>query len=99
MEISPDAFIYWQSGAIKLNATIVATWVNILVLAGVAALITSRLTTGERMSRSQNLLEVLVRGMERAIAAKTVTYDFARLMDDATELSCSGFGEALIAGM
>lgn len=43
--------------------------------------------------------ERIVKGMERAIAAKTVTYDFARLMDDATELSCSDFGEAIIAGM
>jgi isocitrate dehydrogenase len=43
--------------------------------------------------------ERIVRGMEGAIAAKTVTYDFARLMDDATELSCSDFGEAIVAGM
>jgi len=41
----------------------------------------------------------IVKGMEGAIAAKTVTYDFARLMDDAEELGCSGFGEALIANM
>lgn len=67
MEISPDSFIYWQSGVINLNATIVVTWANMLVLAGGAALITSRLTTGERMSRGQNLLEVLVGGMEREI--------------------------------
>jgi isocitrate dehydrogenase len=37
--------------------------------------------------------------MEGAIAAKTVTYDFARLMDDARELNCSAFGEALIENM
>jgi isocitrate dehydrogenase len=37
--------------------------------------------------------------MEGAIAAKTVTYDFARLMGDAEELSCSGFGDALICNM
>jgi isocitrate dehydrogenase len=43
--------------------------------------------------------ERIVKGMEGAIAAKTVTYDFARLMDDATQLSCSDFGEAIIARM
>ena len=43
--------------------------------------------------------DLIVKGMEGAIAAKTVTYDFARLMDNAEELSCSAFGEAMIAGM
>jgi isocitrate dehydrogenase len=41
----------------------------------------------------------IVKAMEGAIAAKTVTYDFARLMDDARELNCSAFGEALIENM
>ncbi len=43
--------------------------------------------------------DCIVKGMEGAIAAKTVTYDFARLMDDAQELSCSAFGEAIIERM
>lgn len=43
--------------------------------------------------------DLIVKGMEGAIKAKTVTYDFERLMDGATLLSCSGFGEAMIAGM
>jgi isocitrate dehydrogenase len=38
-------------------------------------------------------------GISRAIAAKTVTYDFHRLMDGATLVSCSGFGDAIIANM
>jgi len=67
MEITPDAFIYWQHGALKLNATILVTWLNLLLLAGGSALITARLSTGERMSRGQNLLEVLVGGMVREI--------------------------------
>ncbi len=41
----------------------------------------------------------IVKGMEGAIAAKTVTYDFARLMEDAAELSCSAFGDAIIERM
>ncbi len=43
--------------------------------------------------------DLIVKGMEGAISAKTVTYDFERLMDDATLLSCSAFGKALIAHM
>ena len=38
-------------------------------------------------------------GMSRSIAAKTVTYDFHRLMDGATKLKCSEFGDAIIANM
>jgi len=43
--------------------------------------------------------DVIIASMQRAITAKTVTYDFARLMDDATRVSCSAFGEAMIAQM
>ena len=43
--------------------------------------------------------DLIVRGMEGAISAKTVTYDFERLMDDALLLSCSSFGEAIINHM
>ena len=43
--------------------------------------------------------DLIVKGMEGAISAKTVTYDFERLMDDAKLLSCSAFGEALISHM
>ena len=38
-------------------------------------------------------------GIEGAINAKTVTYDFHRLMEGANKVSCSGFGEAIIANM
>ncbi len=41
----------------------------------------------------------IVRGMERTISAKTVTYDFERLMDNATLLSCSEFGNAVVSNM
>lgn len=43
--------------------------------------------------------DLIVKGMEGAIEAKTVTYDFERLMDGATLLSCSAFGDAIIAKM
>jgi isocitrate dehydrogenase len=41
----------------------------------------------------------VVAGLEKAIAQKTVTYDFARLMDGATEVSCSEFGNRIIANL
>ncbi|MBN29493.1 MAG: isocitrate dehydrogenase (NADP(+)) [Euryarchaeota archaeon] len=43
--------------------------------------------------------DLIVKGMEGAISNQTVTYDFERLMDDATLLSCSAFGEAMIQHM
>ncbi|MFO7699865.1 MAG: isocitrate/isopropylmalate family dehydrogenase, partial [Acidimicrobiia bacterium] len=43
--------------------------------------------------------DLIVTGMEAAIGDKIVTYDFARLMEDATEVSCSAFGEAVVDRM
>ena len=43
--------------------------------------------------------KLVIQGMSGAIAAKTVTYDFERLMTQATLLSCSAFGDAMIAKM
>ena len=43
--------------------------------------------------------DLIVKVMEVAISDKTVTYDFERLMDDATLLSCSAFGDAMIQHM
>jgi len=43
--------------------------------------------------------DLIIKGTNGAIAAKTVTYDFERLMDGAKLVSCSGFGDALIAHM
>jgi isocitrate dehydrogenase len=43
--------------------------------------------------------DLVIKGVEAAIADKQVTYDFARLMEGATEVSCSAFGDAMIARM
>jgi len=43
--------------------------------------------------------DLIIQGMEKAIKAKTVTYDLERLMPDATRLSCSEFGKAMIQHM
>lgn len=60
MNISPDAVIYWQSGFFKLNATIVFTWLVMVLLVGGSWLITRRLSTDTHMSRWQNMLEAVV---------------------------------------
>ncbi len=62
----------------------------------------SVILSGEMMFRYMGWTEVadlIVKGMEGAIAEKIVTYDFARLMEGATEVKCSEFGDAIIKNM
>jgi isocitrate dehydrogenase len=62
----------------------------------------SVILSGEMMFRYMGWTEVadlIVKGMEGAVAARTVTYDFARLMDHATEVKCSEFASAIIKHM
>src|SRR5207249_1254603 len=58
--------------------------------------------SGEMMFRYMGWNEVadlILKGLSGAIASKHVTYDFARLMEGATEVKCSEFGENVIAKM
>jgi isocitrate dehydrogenase len=62
----------------------------------------SLILSGEMMFRYLGWVEaadLIIKGLEGAIAAKTVTYDFARLTDDATEVKTSEFGDAIISHM
>ena len=62
----------------------------------------SLILSAEMMLRHMGWLEaadLIISSMERAIGDKQVTYDFARLMDGANEVSCSEFGRAMIARM
>jgi isocitrate dehydrogenase len=62
----------------------------------------SVILSGEMMLRYLGWTEaadLIIKGINGAIAAKTVTYDFARQMDDATEVKCSGFADAVIQRM
>ena len=43
--------------------------------------------------------DLIIKSIEKTISEKNVTYDFARLMDDANQVSCSGFGNYLIKNM
>ena len=67
MHLSPDEIIFWQHGFFKLNATIVFTWGLMLFLSVGAKLITRNLTTEHTRSRWQNLLEIVVTGIEKQI--------------------------------
>jgi isocitrate dehydrogenase len=62
----------------------------------------SVILSGEMMLRHMRWTEaadLILKGLETAIARKTVTYDFARLMDGAKEVRCSEFGDAIINAM
>ena len=67
MRLSPDETIFWQEGFIKLNATIVMTWGLMLLMVVGSKLITRKLTTDLQRSRWQNLLEIVVTGIETQI--------------------------------
>jgi isocitrate dehydrogenase len=62
----------------------------------------SEILSAEMMLRHMGWVEAadaIVRSIEAAIRDKVVTYDFARLMQGAKQVSCSGFGQALIERM
>ena len=62
----------------------------------------SLILSAEMMLRHMGWTEsadLIVKGMEGAISSKKVTYDFERLMEDATLLSCSDFGRAIVSNM
>jgi F-type H+-transporting ATPase subunit a len=73
MRLSPDEIIFWQHGFLKLNATIVYTWALMFVLAGGAKLISRKLSMELARSRWQNLLEIVVTGIEQQIAEVGLT--------------------------
>ena len=62
----------------------------------------SLILSAEMMLRHMGWTEaadLIISSMEKAIASKRVTYDFARLMEGATQVSCSGFGDVMIENM
>lgn len=62
----------------------------------------SLILSAEMMLRHMGWLEaadLIISSMQKSIASKKVTYDFARLMEGATQVSCSGFGDVMIEQM
>lgn len=68
MNLSPDQIIFWQLGFFKLNATIAYTWGLMIVLVLGSKLITRKLSTELQRSRWQNLLEIIVTGINQQIS-------------------------------
>ena len=97
--IAPGANINYQTG----HAIFEATHGTAPKYAGQDKVNPSSLIlSGEMMLRHMGWVEaadMVIGGVEAAITAKTVTYDFARMMDGAKEVKCSEFGEAVINHM
>ena len=97
--IAPGANINYQTGVAVFEAThgTAPKYANLdKVNPG------SLILSGEMMLRYMGWTEaadLIIAAMDKVIAAKTVTYDFARQMEGATEISCSAFGNALAAAM
>ena len=67
MHISPDQLIFWKQGFLKLNGTIVFTWGLMFVLVVGSILITRNLSTDQKRSRWQNILEIVITGIVQQI--------------------------------
>lgn len=67
MRLSPDEIIFWQYGFIKLNFTIIITWVLMIVMVVGAKIITRNISSDMCVSRWQNLLEVIVISIKKQI--------------------------------
>ena len=67
MRLSPDQWVFWQHGFVRLNATIAFTWALMAVLTIGSALLTRKLATGRKLSRWQSLLEIVVTAISKQI--------------------------------
>ncbi len=67
MILTPDEIIFWQWGIISINATLVFTWLIMILLIIFSWLVTHNLSSTHRLSRQQNILEVIVMGINKQI--------------------------------
>ncbi len=67
MRISPDTLVLFRWGPIVINATIIFTWVVMALMVLGSKLVTRKLTSGNQLSRWQNLMEVLIAGIRDQI--------------------------------
>ena len=67
IQITTDEIIFWQSGWLKLNATIVFTWVSMAVLVLSAMIVRRRINSSTQIPRLQNLLEVIVEAIRKQV--------------------------------
>lgn len=67
-QLTPDEVVYWQWGFLQFNATIVFTWVVMVVMIVIAWLISRRLTDATEVPRGQNALEMILEYMSDEIS-------------------------------
>ena len=67
MHLSPDQVIFWQHGFVKLNGTIVFTWLLMVVMAVGAKIVTRKLSVDLDRARWQNVLEIVIIGIEKQV--------------------------------
>lgn len=63
MRLSPDSIVIARWGPVPISATLLFTWLTILLLVALAALVTRRLSTGPRIGNLQAMLELVVEGI------------------------------------
>jgi len=66
-DITPDQVIFWHKGLVSFNATILFTWIVMIIMVLGAWLITRRITSDAQLSRWQNLMEIIVNGLRDQI--------------------------------
>ena len=71
MNLTPDAIVYWESGSIKITATLAFTWIVMAFLVLGCGLVTRRLSTVPTVSRGQLFLEILLEGIRTQIRDAT----------------------------
>ena len=71
MNLTPDAVVYWQAGAVGITATLVFTWLVMAILVVGCWLVTRNLSTGLAVSRGQLLLEIVLDGIRGQIREVT----------------------------
>ena len=67
MNLTPDQIIFWHRGIITINATLVFTWLVMILLVLGSWLVTRKLSASTNISQGQNLLEVLILGIGEQI--------------------------------
>lgn len=71
MNLTPDSIVFWESGFITINATLVFSWVVMAVLLVLAVLATRRLTSGPSPTRWQLFLEMIITSIRSQIRDMT----------------------------
>lgn len=67
MRMSPDEEIFFEYGFVKINFTLVTTWIIMFILVVCSIIITRKLGSGTKISRWQNILEIIVLGIKNQI--------------------------------